>query len=114
MQTKSVRRRTLSRIFKALVVVNLVLVGLAVYGWAQEAQGGAAAGDTLSTGLRALGAGIAFLGGAIGTGMAQSRVIAAVLGAVAEDPGQLGFGIFLIAFPETLVILGFVMAFILR
>jgi V/A-type H+-transporting ATPase subunit K len=66
------------------------------------------------SGLKTIGAGLAFLGGAIGTGMAQSRIIAAVLGAVAEDPGQLGFGIFLIAFPETLVILGFVMAFILR
>jgi len=95
------------------LVFNVILVGLAVWGWAQEAQE-AAAGGAAESGLKALGAGIAFLGGAIGTGMAQSRVIAAVLGAVAEDPGQLGFGIFLIAFPETLVILGFVMAFILR
>lgn len=106
-------KRGIKRIGLAILVFNVILVGLAVWGWAQEAQETAAAG-VAESGLKALGAGIAFLGGAIGTGMAQSRVIAAVLGAVAEDPGQLGFGIFLIAFPETLVILGFVMAFILK
>ncbi|OGF55268.1 MAG: hypothetical protein A2Z21_09265 [Candidatus Fraserbacteria bacterium RBG_16_55_9] len=97
------------------MVFNAILVGLALYGWAQEAANPETATAGLTdSGMKTIGAGLAFLGGAIGTGMAQSRIIAAVLGAVAEDPGQLGFGIFLIAFPETLVILGFVMAFILK
>ncbi len=103
--------RIVKRMAMAMVIFNAILAGLAVYGWAQEA---AATGGLTDNGIKTIGAGLAFLGGAIGTGMAQSRIIAAVLGAVAEDPGQLGFGIFLIAFPETLVILGFVMAFILR
>lgn len=103
--------QTVKRVGMAIFIFNAILVGLSVYGWAQET---ATSGGLTDNGVKTIGAGLAFLGGAIGTGMAQSRIIAAVLGAVAEDPGQLGFGIFLIAFPETLVILGFVMAFILR
>ena len=108
-------QKTVSQIARAILIFNLSVMGLAVWGWAQgtETPAGPTGGLT-DSGLKTIGAGLAFLGGAIGTGMAQSRIIAAVLGAVAEDPGQLGFGIFLIAFPETLVILGFVMAFILR
>jgi V/A-type H+-transporting ATPase subunit K len=104
--------QTVKRIGMAIVIFNVILVGLAVWGWAQEAT--TTGGGLTDNGVKTIGAGLAFLGGAIGTGMAQSRIIAAVLGAVAEDPGQLGFGIFLIAFPETLVILGFVMSFILK
>ena len=107
------RNHIIKRIGIAIVIFNAILVGLAVYGWAQG-ESATSGGGLTDAGMKTIGAGLAFLGGAIGTGMAQSRIIAAVLGAVAEDPGQLGFGIFLIAFPETLVILGFVMAFILR
>lgn len=105
-------RKATLRILWGILVFNVLLVGLAITGWAQEAT--APPGGMTDAGLKTIGAGLAFLGGAIGTGMAQSRIIAAVLGAVAEDPAQLGMGIFLMAFPETLVILGFVMAFILR
>ena len=97
-----------------LVIFNVVLMGAVVYGLAQDTEHGATPEGLTDAGVKVIGAGLAFLGGAVGTGMAQSRIIAAVLGAVAEDPGQLGFGIFLIAFPETMLILGFVMAFILR
>lgn len=107
-------RKTALRIAGAVLVFNVLLVGLAIRGWAQGATAAVAPGGMTDAGLKTIGAGLAFLGGAIGTGMAQSRIIAAVLGAVAEDPAQLGMGIFLMAFPETLVILGFVMAFILR
>ncbi len=105
-------RKTAIQIAAAVVLFNVLLVGLAIRAWAQAAT--APAGGLTDAGLKTVGAGLAFLGGAIGTGVAQSRIIAAVLGAVAEDRSQLGFGIFLMAFPETLVILGFVMAFILR
>ncbi len=107
--------RTIKRIGLALVVFNVVLMGLSFWGLAQDAgHEGTTAGGLSDAGMKTIGAGLAFLGGAVGTGMAQSRIIAAVLGAVAEDPGQLGFGIFLIAFPETMLILGFVMSFILK
>ena len=57
-----------------------------------------------------IGAAVAFAGGAIGTGMAQSRIGAAGAGTVAERPETIGSMIILEAIPETLVILGFVVA----
>jgi V/A-type H+-transporting ATPase subunit K len=57
-----------------------------------------------------LGAALAFAAGAIGTGWAQSRIGAAGAGAIAEKPETSGSIIILGASPETLVILGFVVA----
>jgi V/A-type H+-transporting ATPase subunit K len=61
-------------------------------------------------GLRFLAAGLAVAGGAIGTGWAQSRIGAAGAGAVAEKPEVTGSILILVALPETIVILGFVVA----
>jgi V/A-type H+-transporting ATPase subunit K len=106
-------RKQVQRLGMMIAIFGAILMGLVVWGSAQEAEPVEAAAGLTDAGLKALGAGLAFLGGAVGTGLAQSRIIAAVLGAVVEDPGQLGIGIFLIAIPETLVILGFVVIFIL-
>jgi V/A-type H+/Na+-transporting ATPase subunit K len=57
-----------------------------------------------------IGAAIAFAGGALGTGLAQSRIGAAGAGAIAERPEVVGSIIILEAIPETLVILGFVVS----
>ncbi len=57
-----------------------------------------------------LGAAIAFAAGAIGTGWAQSRIGAAGAGTIAERPEMSGTIIILEAIPETLAILGFVVA----
>jgi len=57
-----------------------------------------------------IGAGIAFGLGALGTGIAQSRIGAAGAGAIAENPERFGHMLILVAIPETLVILGFVVA----
>ena len=57
-----------------------------------------------------IGAGIAFGLGALGTGIAQSRIGAAGAGAVAERPESFGLMMILVAIPETLVILGFVVS----
>jgi V/A-type H+-transporting ATPase subunit K len=57
-----------------------------------------------------IGAAIAFAGGAIATGWAQSRIGAAGAGAIAEKPETAGTIIIIEAIPETLVILGFVIA----
>ena len=58
----------------------------------------------------AIGAAIAFAGGAIATGWAQSRIGAAGAATIAERPEAAGSGIVLEAIPETMVILGFVVA----
>jgi len=57
-----------------------------------------------------IGAGIAFFGGAIACGWAQSRIGAAGAGTIAEKPETAGVIIILEALPETLAILGFVVA----
>ncbi|MEI6292566.1 MAG: ATPase [Methanomicrobiales archaeon] len=58
----------------------------------------------------AIGAAIAFAGGAIATGWAQSRIGAAGAATIAERPDAAGTVIVLEAIPETMVILGFVVA----
>ncbi|MEI8331788.1 MAG: ATPase [Methanomicrobiales archaeon] len=57
-----------------------------------------------------IGAAVAFVGGAIATGWVQSRIGAAGAGAIAERPEVAGSIIILEAIPETLAILGFVVA----
>jgi V/A-type H+-transporting ATPase subunit K len=57
-----------------------------------------------------IGAGIAFAAGAIGTGYAQSKIGSAGAGTIAERPETFGSMVVLVAIPETMVILGFVVA----
>ena len=57
-----------------------------------------------------IGAAIAFGAGAIATGVAQARIGAAGAGTIAERPEMVGSVIILEAIPETMVILGFVVA----
>ena len=64
-------------------------------------------------GFIALGAGIAVGLGAIGTAMAQAAIGAAGMGLIAEKDGKEGQVLIMLALPETLVILGFVIAFFL-
>lgn len=64
----------------------------------------------MELGLIAIGAGLAVGLGAIGTGIAQSRIGSAGIGAIAEKPELTGRVILLVAIPETLVILGFAVA----
>jgi V/A-type H+-transporting ATPase subunit K len=67
----------------------------------------------MEEGLRALAAALAVGLGAIGTAWAQSRIGAAATGAVAEKPEVTGTVLILTALPETMVILGFVIAAII-
>jgi V/A-type H+-transporting ATPase subunit K len=64
----------------------------------------------METGLMALGAGIAVGLAAIGTGLAQAKIGAAAMAAIAEKPELTGRAILMVAIPETLVILGFAVA----
>jgi V/A-type H+/Na+-transporting ATPase subunit K len=60
--------------------------------------------------LRYLAAALAIVGGAFATGWAQSRIGSAGAGALAEKPELTGPILILVALPETMVILGFVVA----
>lgn len=63
-----------------------------------------------SEGMRFLAAAIAVGLGALGTGWAQSRIGAAGAGTLAEKPELLNSIFLILALPETIVVLGFVVA----
>ncbi len=64
----------------------------------------------MDEGLRFLAAALAVGLGALGTAWAQSRIGSAGAGAVVEKPEVTGTILILVALPETMVILGFVIA----
>ncbi len=97
---------------KILWILNLILVCMALAASeAMAAEGGG--GVTLSQGLVAVGMGLAVGLSALGTGLAQARIGAAGLGSAVEKPESLGLALIFLLLPETLVIFGLVVAFIL-
>ncbi|MGH7144662.1 MAG: hypothetical protein ACREJ2_11130 [Planctomycetota bacterium] len=60
-----------------------------------------------------LGAGIAVGLSALGTGYAQAYIGAAAVGAMAEDKTMFGRGLVMTAVPETALVLGFAISFLL-
>ena len=70
-------------------------------------------GEAVKIGMIALSAAIAIGLSALATGMAQSRIGAAMAGAIAERPELVGTAIIMVAIPETMVILGLVIAFVI-
>ena len=103
-------RRTMTAVF--LLVAVLAATGALAAG-APTPEAGGAGGGGIDRGLLALGAGLAIGLAGLGTGIAQSRIGAAGVGAIAEKPESLGVVIILLAIPETVVILGFVVAAII-
>jgi V/A-type H+/Na+-transporting ATPase subunit K len=87
--------------------VYLLLCMLAFSGPAAAADGNS------SKGLIAVGMGLAVGLSALGTGLAQARIGAAGLGSAVEKPESLGLALIFLLLPETLVIFGLVIAFIL-
>ena len=57
-----------------------------------------------------IGAAIAFGLGALGAGIAMARIGSAGAGTVAERPETFGYMLIFLAIPETIAILGFVIA----
>ncbi len=66
-----------------------------------------------TAGLAAIGAGIALLGGGIGTGLAQAGIGSSAMGVIAEKPEQATKLIIWLVIPESILILSFVIAFML-
>ncbi|MCW1292377.1 MAG: ATPase [Candidatus Rehaiarchaeum fermentans] len=62
------------------------------------------------SGSEAIAAAIALAGGLIGTGIAQSGVGSSGMGVIAEKPDMLGKVLLFFVLPETLWIIGFVVA----
>ena len=110
---------------KALVVMALIALAMAAFapmGVAQTSHGDVpemTADDQASTGsgIRAaglaIGAGICIFGGAMATGRAQAAIGAGGTGALAEKPELFGRIFILVALPETMVVLAFVLGIII-
>ncbi|MBB6098267.1 V/A-type H+-transporting ATPase subunit K [Deinobacterium chartae] len=97
----------MKKIFAALAVLFLASIGLA-----QEA-GAVGADDGLRRGLIGIGMGLAIGLGAVGAGLAQGRIGSAAAGAIAEDSSKFGQMLILVVIPETLVIFGLLIAFLI-
>lgn len=67
----------------------------------------------MELGIIALAAALAVGLPAIATAWSQSKIGAAMAGALAEKPELAGNAIIMIAIPETMVVLGFVIAFLI-
>ncbi len=64
-------------------------------------------------GMVAIGAGLAVGLAGIGAGLGEQGIGAAAVGAMAEDPTFFGRGLLMTVIPETIVIFGLVVAFLL-
>ena len=99
----------------AVMAILCVLAAIAApFAFGAGAEGAAAKStEALAAAGMAIGAGIAFAAGALGTGIVQYAVCASGIGVLAEKREMLPLVIIFIAIPETLVILGFVLAIML-
>ena len=68
---------------------------------------------TSSTGLIAIGAGLSIGLAAIATGLGQKEALAAAIGAISEDPKMFAKALIFAVLPETALIFGFVVAFLI-
>ncbi len=67
----------------------------------------------LEAAIATIGAGIAILGGAIGTGIAQAAIGSSGVGLIAEKPDQMGIALLFLVLPETILIFGFVVSILI-
>jgi len=96
---------------KILLILGFLL--LCTSAFAQQTGVANEVGGSSNKGLIAIGMGLAVGLSALGTGIAQARIGAAGLGSAVEKPESLGLALIFFLLPETLVIFGLVIAFIL-
>lgn len=96
----------------ALTVFNVVLFIVGFAAVAGQVAVAAQESDIVAA-AKAIAAGMAMLGGTLGTGIAQSKIGAAAVGAILEKPQDIILFLSVVALPETVVILGFVAIFLI-
>ena len=107
--------------YLGLAVVLLSLLAWVPASFAQEEHGEEVSipvdpntvGNAIRVAGLAIGAGIAMAAASLGTARAQAAVGAGGTGALAEKPELFGNVLILFAIPETIVVLGFVTAFLI-
>lgn len=97
------------KITKATKLVSVLVFALLVT-VAFAAEGEAVAGANYA----AIGKGLAIGLGILGTGVAQSAIGAAALGAVVEDRRNFGTALLFFLLPETLAIFGLAFSFLIN
>jgi V/A-type H+-transporting ATPase subunit K len=100
-------------IMKLKVLFVLWFLLLSAPAFAQETAPPPNTAGNSDRGLIAIGMGLAVGLGALGTAIAQARIGSAGVGSVVEKPESLGLALIFFLLPETLVIFGMVIAFIL-
>lgn len=113
-----VKKSSLRKVFLLSAAALAVMSICAPFAMAaDEAVAGDAAATSIGEGIRvagiALAAGIALVGAALGTGRAQASIGAGGTGALAEKPELFTNVLILVALPETIVVLGFVIGFLI-
>jgi V/A-type H+/Na+-transporting ATPase subunit K len=104
----------MNRRARVLVLAAALLAGAAAAVSAQDTAAAAPSGPSgLAVGLIALAAALAVGLTALATAIAQGRIGAAGAGTIAEKPEAVGSILLMLALPETMVILGFVVAIII-
>jgi V/A-type H+-transporting ATPase subunit K len=94
--------------------VFLTLLATFILPAAAMASGDGATAATGALGLKAVGAGLAIGLTGLGTGVAMSRIGSAGVGAVTEDQKNFGTALVLLVIPESILIFGFVIAFLIK
>lgn len=97
------------KIAKTVKLVSVVVFAMLVT-VAFAAEGEAVAGPNYA----AIGKGLAIGLGILGTGVAQSAIGAAALGAVVEDRRNFGTALLFFLLPETLAIFGLAFSFLIN
>ncbi len=87
-----------------------MLMSVSICFAADEAEAEGASKDSIATSIKYIAASLAVGLCAIATSIAQGRIGAAGMGAIVEKPETTGVVIIMLAIPETMVILGFVVA----
>jgi len=96
-----------------VVLAVLVVASVGLPALAAEAPEAAPRADGVRAGVLGIAAALSLAFGALGTAWAQSRIGAAAAGAMAERPEIGGLMLVFLALPETMIILGFLVAFFL-
>ncbi|UXD21105.1 ATPase [Ignicoccus pacificus DSM 13166] len=100
--TKKVARR---------LVLSMIFITMVTAAVALAAEPAAAAG--MATGLKAVGAGLALLGGTVGAGYALGTTGAAGIAVISEKPEEFGRVLLFIGIAETPAIYGIAMAIVI-
>jgi V/A-type H+-transporting ATPase subunit K len=112
-------KRWLGALFTLLLLVTTATVAMAAAETVSAAESETVAeeghGETPTTRgpYDAFAAALAIGVAALATSLAQTRIGTAGIGAIADNPKRLGAVIMLIAIPETVAILGFVVAYLI-